>query len=131
MKDRLPFIFGKSSDLINFTDREDERQRLEANFKSLINTTIISPRRWGKTSLVENVAAKVRNKHKDIKVCVLDIFNVRSETEFYEYFAKEVLKSTSSRWEEMAENAKKFLSHLLPKINFSTDAQAEISFGIS
>ena len=111
MKQKLPFIFGKSSDLINFTDREEESQRLEMNFKSLINTTIISPRRWGKTSLVENVAEKIRSEHKDIKVCIIDIFSVRSEAEFYEQFEKEILKSTSNRWEEMAENAKTFLSH--------------------
>jgi len=127
---KMPFIFGKSSDLINFTDREEETLRLEANFKSLINTTIISPRRWGKTSLVENVVEKVRTENKKIKVCMLDIFSVRSEAEFYEHFARGVLKGTSSRWEEMADHAKKFLSHLLPKITFSPDAQAEISFGV-
>ena len=127
---KLPFIFGKSSDSVNFTDREEEKERLEMNFKSLINTTIISPRRWGKTSLVENVAKKIRTENKKIKVCELDIFSVRSEMEFYEHFAKGVLKGTSSRWEEMAENAKKFLSHLLPKITFSPDSQAEISFGV-
>jgi hypothetical protein len=101
------------------------------NFKSLLNTTIISPRRWGKTSLVENVAEKIRTENKNIKICTLDIFNVRNEAAFYEQFAKEVLKGTSSRWEEMVENAKKFLSHLLPKISFSPDSQAEISFGVS
>lgn len=127
---KLPFIFGKSSDLINFTDREEESMRLEMNFKSLINTTIISPRRWGKTSLVENVAEKIKAENKEIKICLLDIFNVRSEAEFYEHFAKEVLKATSNRWEEVAENAKTFLSHLLPKISFSADSQAEISFGV-
>jgi AAA+ ATPase superfamily predicted ATPase len=127
---KLPFIFGKSSDSVNFTDRAEETERLEMNFKSLINTTIISPRRWGKTSLVENVAEKIRTENKEIKVCMLDIFSVRSEMEFYEHFAKEVLKGTSSRWEEMAENAKQFLSHLLPKITFSPDSQAEISFGV-
>jgi len=128
---KMPFIYGKSSDFLNFTDRKDETKRLERNFKSLVNTTIISPRRWGKTSLVENVAEKIRTENKDIKVCVLDIFNVRDENEFYEHFAKGILKGTSSRWEEMAENAKTFLSHLLPKITFSPDAHAEISFGVS
>ena len=127
---QLPFVFGKSSDLINFTDREEETARLEMNFNSRINTTIISPRRWGKTSLVENVAEKIRVENNKIKICMIDIFNVRSETEFYEHFAKEVLKGTSSRWEEMVESAKKFLSHLLPKITFSPDSQAEISFGV-
>jgi hypothetical protein len=97
----------------------------------LVNTTIISTRGWGKTSLVENVAEKRRTENNVIKVCVLDVFNVRNENEFYEHFAKGILKGTSSRWEEMAENAKTFLSHLLPKITFSPDSQAEISFGVS
>jgi len=127
----LPFIFGKSADIVNFTDREDDVIHLETNLKSLVNTTIISPRRWGKTSLVENVAEKIGAENKDIKVCLLDIFNIRNENEFYEYFAKGVLKGTASRWEEMAENAKTFLSHLVPKITFSPDTQAEISFGVS
>jgi hypothetical protein len=61
---------------------------------------------------------------------MIDVFSVRSEMEFYEHFAKGVLKGTSNKWEEMAENAKKFLSHLLPKITFSPDSQAEISFGV-
>lgn len=127
---KLPFVYGKSSDLINFTDREEEVKTLSMNFDSLVNTTIISPRRWGKTSLVENVAERVRSENKRIKICMLDIFNVRSEVEFYEHFARGVLKGTSTRWEEMAENAKTFLSHLLPKITFSPDSQAEISFGV-
>jgi hypothetical protein len=44
--DKLPFIFGKSSDSVNFTNREGESARLEINFKSLINTTIISPKQY-------------------------------------------------------------------------------------
>ncbi|MCL2597725.1 MAG: hypothetical protein FWD66_08760, partial [Paludibacter sp.] len=92
----MPFIYGKSSDFLNFTDREKESEHLERNFKSLINTTIVSPRRWGKTSLVENVAEKIRTENKDIKVCVLDIFNVRNENEFYEHFAKEVFSLSNN-----------------------------------
>jgi hypothetical protein len=126
----MPFIYGKSSDFMNFTDRNEESKLLQRNFKSLINTTIVSPRRWGKTSLVENVAENLTKLDSKIKICLLDIFNIRSEAEFYEYFAKTVLSATSSKWEEMFENARTFLSHLLPKINFSPDNQAEISFGV-
>ena len=127
---KMPFIFGKSANFENFTDREDEALRLIQNFKSLINTTIISPRRWGKTSLVENTAHRIMSEESKMKVCLLDIFNVRSEMEFYEHFAKGILKATASKWEEMAANAKEFLSQLVPKITFSPDSQAEISFGI-
>ena len=47
------FTFGKPVDDEMFTDREAESVRLKANFESGINTFIISPRRWGKTSLVK------------------------------------------------------------------------------
>ena len=47
-----PFIFGKIATEKNFTDRELETATLVQNFSSLINTIIISPRRWGKSSLV-------------------------------------------------------------------------------
>jgi len=127
---KMPFIFGKSADFKNFTGREQETERLKTNFESLINTIIISPRRWGKTSLVENAAQTIMEGNKKIKICLLDIFTVRSEAEFYEYFAKEILKATASRWEEMAANAREFLSQLVPKISFSPDNQAEISFGV-
>ncbi|MDR3184943.1 MAG: hypothetical protein LBT49_06010 [Prevotellaceae bacterium] len=107
--EKIPFVFGKSTDFVNFTDRDEEVSQLTDNFKSLINTTIISPRRWGKTSLVENAAHTIMAKNDKIKICLLDIFNVRSESEFYEHFAKEILKATASKWEEMATSAKKFL----------------------
>ncbi|MDR1112713.1 MAG: ATPase [Bacteroidales bacterium] len=127
---QMPFVFGKSTDYQNFTDRDKESEQLQQNFKSLINTTIISPRRWGKTSLVENVALKVMEKNDKIKVCTLDIFNVRSEAEFYEQYAEAILNATANKWEELMANAKEFLAHLSPKISFSTAGQAEISFGI-
>ena len=47
-----PFVYGRIADDLNFTDRKNEVALLTQNFKNLINTVIISPRRWGKTSLV-------------------------------------------------------------------------------
>ncbi|MCL2041308.1 MAG: ATPase [Bacteroidales bacterium] len=126
----MPFIYGKMAETQNFTDREQECERLARNFHSLINTAIISPRRWGKSSLVKKVAAQTMSENKNLKVCLLDIFNVRSETEFYAYFAQALVKSTSNRWEEWFENAKVFLSRLLPKLTFLPDNETEISFGI-
>ena len=126
----LPFIYGKSAVKQDYTDREEESKRLAQNFFSLVNTMIISPRRWGKTSLVKNVSAQIMSENKNIRVCLLDIFNVRNENEFYVQYAQSLVKSTSNRWEEWLENARVFLSRLLPKISFSPDKQAEITFGI-
>ena len=126
----LPFVYGRMAEVQDFTDREKECDRLMQNFFSLINTMIISPRRWGKSSLVKKVAQQIMADHKDIKVCLLDIFNVRNETEFYVYLAQSLIKATSNRWEEWVKNAQTFLSRLVPKISFTPDNQAEISFGV-
>ena len=125
-----PFVFGKLATMVDFTDRETEADHLASNFRSLINTILISPRRWGKTSLVNHVSQRLVSQEPEIKICHIDLFNVRSEEEFYIELATQILKSTSSKWEELAQNAKEFLSRLLPKISFSPDDQSELSFGI-
>ena len=51
-----PFVFGRLAKENNFTDRIEETAHLVTNFKSLINTILISPRRWGKSSLVFKAA---------------------------------------------------------------------------
>ena len=125
-----PFIFGKLATKVDFTDRETEADHLASNFRSLINTILISPRRWGKTSLVNQVSENLTRLEPEIKICHIDLFNVRTEEEFYIELATQILKSTSSKWEELTQNAKEFLSNLLPKIAFSPGDQSEISFGI-
>jgi len=126
-----PFLYGKTANKENFTDRDTERGRLSQNFRSLVNTMLISPRRWGKTSLVEAVAVELSQKEANMRICLLDIFNVRSEAEFYEQYARGIVKATSTKWEEWADNAKEFAARLFPKITFSPDNQAELTFGIN
>lgn len=114
-----PFIFGVATAGANFTDREQETKRLLANFHNGINTILISPRRWGKTSLVKKVC-KIAESEK-LKIVYLDIFSCRTESEFYEAFATTVLKQTSSKFDEWLEHTKLFLSRISPKISIGTD----------
>lgn len=74
-----PFIFGKIATEKNFTDREKETADLVQNFTSLINTIIISPRRWGKSSLVNKAAKLAMAQDSNLRICHVDLFNVRSE----------------------------------------------------
>ena len=55
--EKKPFIFGVATSGDNFTDREKETSRLVLNFRHGVNTVLISPRRWGKTSLVQKAVA--------------------------------------------------------------------------
>ena len=70
-----PFIFGKIATEKNFTDREKETADLVQNFMSLINTIIISPRRWGKSSLV-NKAAKLAMAQAATSESVISTFSM-------------------------------------------------------
>lgn len=125
-----PFVFGKIATDQNFTDRRVETERLLQNFRSLTNTIIISPRRWGKSSLVIHAAKQLLMSEENVKLCMIDLFNVREEEEFYTLLAKEVLTSVSSKWEEIAVNVKNFLARLIPRISFTADVESELSFGI-
>ena len=120
-----PFVFGNATFDEWFTDREKDTQRLLTNFKNGINTIIISPRRWGKTSLVLKTSNLANSK--DLKVVNMDIFSCRSEEDFYQMFAVEVIKQTSNKWEEWLQTAKQFLASLRPKISFGTDPMNDFS----
>ena len=122
-----PFIFGKIATEKNFTDREAETANLIQNFTSLINTIIISPRRWGKSSLVNKAANLAMKQNNKLRICHIDLFNVRNEEHFYALLAQKVIAATSSKWEEAVENAKSFFSHLVPKISIGTDPTNEVS----
>ena len=61
-------------------------ERLSSNFKNGINTILLSPRHWGKTSLINKVASIVNSK--DIIVVTMDIFSCRNEYDFYNVFSE-------------------------------------------
>ena len=120
-----PFYFGRMVAGYAFTDREKETLRLAANFKNGINTILISPRRWGKSSLVKRAGKTVESKH--IQMIFIDAFSLRSESSFYTAYAEAVLAATSSHWEERLKNMKKFLKKITPKITIGVDPEYEFS----
>ena len=120
-----PFVFGKAAEGSYFTDRQEDAKRLTANLTHGINTILISPRRWGKTSLVKKVIAEI--DHPEIKTVFLDIFQCKSEWEFYRAFATAVIKQTASKLEEWVEMAKTFLANISPKFTFGPDPMTDFS----
>jgi hypothetical protein len=122
-----PFAYGRLAHDSLFTDRKHETERLVANFNTLVNTILISPRRWGKSSLVEKVADIMTKNDKKIKFIMIDLYNVRSEESFYELLAKEILLASNSKLAEVKEKAGKFLGRLIPKISFSTEPHSDFN----
>ena len=134
MKERLamevPFTFGKLVHDDDFTNRIPETRRLVSNFESSINTILISPRRWGKSSLVLKATKQIRNNSKDIIICMMDLHNIRSEEQFYRLIATKVLQVSASRLESILENAKSFLGRFIPNLSFSPDPGTELKLSM-
>jgi len=126
-----PFVYGKVAAGNYFTDREDEIKILKQNFLLGTNTILISPRRWGKSSLVKKAADEIMAKEKSIRIVQLDLFNLRTEEEFYKFLSEKLLMAVSSKVEELIANARKFMKQWVPKITFSPEAQQEFSFGLN
>lgn len=86
-----PFQFGTLATDNNFIDRVSERAELKQMLSSGINVTLISPRRWGKSSLVKKAMDELTAERKEIRVCYIDAFSINSEEEFYSTFAAKVI----------------------------------------
>jgi AAA+ ATPase superfamily predicted ATPase len=123
-----PFLFGKTVSTELFTNRTDEKKRLKDNFINKINTILISPRRWGKSSLVKKVAEDVQGR--TTRVVMLDMMSIRNEEEFYSFLTTQVIKATSNKLTEWVDLTKQFLKHITPKISLGNDPAEdfEISF---
>ena len=123
----IPFTYGKIAIDENFISREVETTNLVWNFASLSNTIIIAQRGWGKSSLVNKAAKLAMEQDSKLRICHIDLFNVRNEEHFYSLLAHKVIAATSSKWEEAVESAKSFFSHLVPKISIGSDPINEVS----
>jgi hypothetical protein len=123
-----PFIFGRKAIGNSFTDREKETARLIFNFKNRVNTVLISPRRWGKSSLVKK-AGDITNS-EILRVIYIDAFSLRDASEFYTVLATEIIKGTSNTVETWVQYVKRFFLRLSPRFSFGSDPlnSFELSF---
>jgi AAA+ ATPase superfamily predicted ATPase len=111
-----PFQFGTLATKENFIDRNEDRAMLKQLLTSHINVMLISPRRWGKSSLVKRSMEELTSEKNDIKVCFIDAFSISSEAEFYRTFASKVIECASSKFEKWAEDAKDLLNGVIPQL---------------
>lgn len=128
---QIPFQYGKIVTGSDFTDRENENKHLTRNFLALTNTAIISPRRWGKSSLVEHAIQLLGDK-ADAPIFVrLNAFGCKTPEEFYAMLAKGVTRDMSSSFESLVSSAKDFLSKLAPRVSVADPTgEYELTFGV-
>lgn len=119
---KKPFVYGELAEDENFIDRIEDRRQLKTFLKNGVNVTIISPRRWGKSSLVKATMKEIESECSDTVTCFIDAFRLNSETEFYDAFASAVVNSVASSFDKGMEMVCNYLK------NFSARFKVKGSF---
>ena len=125
-----PFQYGTLATKENFVDRVEDRAQLKNFLSSHINVMLVSPRRWGKSSLVKVAMDELQEEDKDVRVCYIDAFSIGSEAEFYRTFASQVIACASSNLEKRINDAKKFLTGVVPQVVIKDDVTNFMAFDV-
>lgn len=125
-----PFQYGTLATKDNFVDRVEDRAQLKNFLSSHINVMLVSPRRWGKSSLVKVAMEELQEEDKDIRVCYIDAFSIGSEAEFFRTFASQVIACASSKLEKRIQDAKKFLTGVIPQVVIKDDVTNFMAFDV-
>ncbi|OFX25284.1 MAG: hypothetical protein A2033_07580 [Bacteroidetes bacterium GWA2_31_9] len=113
-----------------FCDREEEIKMLLRNVSNGIDTTLISPRRMGKTGLIMHFFEQLKETESNTDILYFDIFATRSLSDFVKCLAETILK----KFPEKTNFGKKFISilkGLRPLIGYDTisgEPQIQISY---
>ena len=110
-----PFVYGQVVTGAAFTNRQKEKKQLADNIRNGIHTIIISPRRWGKSSLVAEVSNELEKK-KIVVLVRIDLSTIIDERDFFSRYAKAVLKISYTKVEEILEFLKNAFKSIKPSI---------------
>ncbi|MCL2416774.1 MAG: ATP-binding protein [Bacteroidales bacterium] len=129
MKNDNPFLLKgyKSKEL--FCDREKELKRLCENIENSIDTTLVSPRRMGKTGLILHLFEHYK-KNKSIECLYVDINFATSQADFIKLLSESILKKFPEKT-TIGKLFMKLLKGFRPIIRFdaiSGEPQIEISY---
>ncbi|MBW1674240.1 MAG: ATP-binding protein [Deltaproteobacteria bacterium] len=125
---RNPFFFGEVVTGENFTDRVNEIKRLTTELREGHNIFLISPRRYGKTSLIINVLEYLNKE--GLFTFYIDLYKVASLRELLEAYAKGVARSCTTRVERFSEFIKDIFPRLRPKIIIGSDGAPSIEVDV-
>lgn len=93
---RNPFIYQGYVDPRYFCDRLEETEELIANLQNGRNTTLISPRRMGKTGLIQNAFYRIKEADKNAICIYIDIFPTKNQHDFVQLFGTAIAQNALS-----------------------------------
>ena len=114
-----PFVYTGYVSPDYFCDRLEETEELISNMRNGRNTTLISPRRIGKTGLIKNVFYHINQDEKDTICIYIDIFSTKNQHDFVQLFGTAIVQHAMSFGQRTLKRLLKFFGAWRPV--FSTD----------
>jgi len=121
-----PFIFGEIVKQRHFVDREKELQNLIRDLADGQKLFLLSPRRFGKSSLVSLALLKLEKRH--IRTVNITVSSYANYEQFLEKFAERVLRAAGP-WDRVKGLVGRFIQRVQPTITFNPlNGETSISF---
>jgi AAA+ ATPase superfamily predicted ATPase len=114
-----PFIYQGYVSPEYFCDRTEETEDLMANMENGRNTTLISPRRIGKTGLIQNTFYRIRETDKDAICIYIDIFATKNQHDFVQLMGTAIAQHVLSHQQRTFKRLLEFFGSWRPV--FSAD----------
>lgn len=123
-----PFRYGGVARNLYFADREDELRVLKDAAHSGQNVVVISPRRYGKTSLVDRAIGQLRKE--GVLVAYLDLFRAPTKERLADELAQAFYDGLVSRVERAVKRAGAFFAHLpvAPRLTVTESGRPALEF---
>ncbi len=124
-----PFQYGVVIDDTAFCNRKEELAYLKNQINNGYSTWLFSPRRFGKTSLVEKVFRELNDS-----ICIyIDLYNIKSKDDFCRKYSKVIAKELFN-WKDDIKRLTKSLSDafnkLSPTVSFDEFGNSSFSLNV-
>ena len=123
-----PFRYGGIARGEYFADRRAQLTSLIADVRGGQDVVVISPRRVGKTSLVDRAVEELRRRR--VRVAYVDLFAAQTLPELADTLARGIFDGLLSRRERLLERAQDFVSRLsiTPRLTVTDDGKPQFEF---
>lgn len=121
-----PFIYGQIVQGDYFADRKTELKGLVTDLAQNSRIFLISPRRYGKTSLVLSALSELKNQ--GFFTAQLDMYKTTSLEQFLAFYSKALAKASETKLESIVQSIREALASLRPKIQI--DSQGDVSVSV-
>lgn len=126
---RNPFEYGGVVSGKGFCNREKEKADLSKAIRNREKLFVFSERRFGKTSLIQSVLARLSKKRT--LAAYVDLWPTDNEATFVTTIAKAIAESMSTSVQKLLQTGRQFFSNLAPTVTVDEEGKPEIGFGVT